>query len=333
MDADTLFVIALICAAAACALIGLIVFKGLGRNRRSARTLDHALGQRAASAAAARAAAPASNDGKDPKPSGDAAKSRLTRVDRIVQTLSQTASQWLDTPLGKIVVADEDRRLLERCGFFDTTARARFFAARLGGSVLLPLIVIFWRSGDARIALWVFGALAVGFMLPKWLVRRKATARRRAVVVELPMFIDLLRLLQGVGLSLDQTLQVMINDFAAVLPVLSQELALAQRQFNTGRTREQSLNRLATIYENDDLTAVMRLVVQVDKHGGAVQEPLRQFGDRLRESRRATLRERIGALTVKMTGVMVVTLLPALLIMTAGPGFLAVFNSLSTMHK
>ncbi|KQR74539.1 hypothetical protein ASG35_17415 [Burkholderia sp. Leaf177] len=333
MDADTLFVIALICAAAACALIALIAFKGLGRNRRSARTLDHALGQRAASAAAARAAAPASNDGKDSKPSGDAAKSRLTRVDRIVQTLSQTASQWLDTPLGKIVVADEDRRLLERCGFFDTTARARFFAARLGGSVLLPLIVIFWRSGDARIALWVFGALAVGFMLPKWLVRRKATARQRAVVVELPMFIDLLRLLQGVGLSLDQTLQVMINDFAAVLPVLSQELALAQRQFNTGRTREQSLNRLATIYENDDLTAVMRLVVQVDKHGGAVQEPLRQFGDRLRESRRATLRERIGALTVKMTGVMVVTLLPALLIMTAGPGFLAVFNSLSTMHK
>jgi len=45
------------------------------------------------------------------------------------------------------------------------------------------------------------------------------------------------------------------------------------------------------------------------------------------------LRERIGALTVKMTGVMVATLLPALLIMTAGPGFIAVFNSLSTLHK
>jgi tight adherence protein C len=41
------------------------------------------------------------------------------------------------------------------------------------------------------------------------------------------------------------------------------------------------------------------------------------------------LRERIGRLTVKMTGIMVVTLLPALLIVTAGPGVLAVVHSLS----
>lgn len=333
MDADSFFVVALMCGSAACALIGLLVFAGLGRNRRSVRTLDHALDQRAASAAAARAATPASNERKDPKVSGETDKSRLTSLDRIVQTLSRTAARWLDTPLGKIVVADEDRRLLERCGFLDNTARARFFAARIGCSVVLPLIMVIWRSGEPRVALWMFGALATGFMLPKWLIRRRAKARQRAVVGELPMFVDLLRLLQGVGLSLDQTLQVMISDFATVLPVLSTELALAHRQFNTGRTREQSLNRLSTSYENDDLTAVMRLVIQVDKHGGAVQEPLRQFGDRLRESRRATLRERIGALTVKMTGVMVVTLLPALLIITAGPGFIAVFHSLSTLHK
>src|SRR6187402_1206542 len=201
MDADTFLTVALMCASAACALIGLLVFASLGRNRRSARTLDHALDQRAASAAAAaRVAVPASNEGKDSKLSGEAAKSRLTSLDRIVQSISRTALRWLDTPLGKIVVADEDRRLLERCGFFDNTARAHFFAARLGSSVLLPLIVFVWRSGEARVALWMFGALAIGFMLPKWLVRRRATARQRAIVAELPMFVDLLRLLQGVGL-------------------------------------------------------------------------------------------------------------------------------------
>jgi tight adherence protein C len=150
---------------------------------------------------------------------------------------------------------------------------------------------------------------------------------------ELPMFVDLLRLLQGVGLSLDQSLQVMIQDFRNVLPVLSMELALAQAQFATGRTREQSMKRLSTSYDNEDLAAIVRLIVQVEKHGGAVQEPLRQFGDRLRETRRALLRERIGKLTVKMTGVMVITLLPALLIVTAGPGFIAVVRSLSALHR
>jgi tight adherence protein C len=118
-----------------------------------------------------------------------------------------------------------------------------------------------------------------------------------------------------------------------LLPVLSSELEIAQRQFVAGRTREQSLQRLATGFDNEDLRAVVRLLVQVDRHGGAVQEPLRQFGDRLREGRRALLRARIGRLTVKMTGVMVVTLLPALLIVTAGPGVLSVMRALSQSNQ
>lgn len=334
MDADTLFAVALTLASAGCAALGALLFAGLGARRRGVRTLDHALDQRAArAAAAARAAMPEPMERKDSKISEERKDFRSTHLSRFADAFNRNAARWLDTSLGKTVVADEDRRMLERCGFLDVRARARFFAARIGCAALSPLLVFVWRSGEPHLAIWVFCAFAAGFMSPKWLLQRRAKARQRAVARELPMFVDLLRLLQGVGLSLDQTLQVMTSDFSTVLPVMSGELALAQRQFNTGRTREQSLHRLSSSYENDDLTAVMRLVIQVDKHGGAVQEPLRQFGDRLRESRRATLRERIGALTVKMTGVMVLTLLPALLIVTAGPGFIAVFHSLSSMRK
>jgi tight adherence protein C len=60
-----------------------------------------------------------------------------------------------------------------------------------------------------------------------------------------------------------------------------------------------------------------------------VQEPLTLFGQRLREGRRMGLRARIGKLTVKMTGVMVITLLPALLIVAAGPGVLGVIRMLT----
>ena len=66
---------------------------------------------------------------------------------------------------------------------------------------------------------------------------------------------------------------------------------------------------------------------------GAVQEPLRVFGERLREQRKAKMKELIGKISVKMTGVMVVTLLPALIIITAGPGFLAVIRALGGMTK
>jgi tight adherence protein C len=45
------------------------------------------------------------------------------------------------------------------------------------------------------------------------------------------------------------------------------------------------------------------------------------------------MKERIGKITVKMTGVMVTTLLPALVIVTAGPGFIAIFRSLGAIGK
>ncbi|MBN3766767.1 type II secretion system F family protein, partial [Burkholderia sp. Ac-20365] len=251
---------------------------------------------------------------------------------RLIARASEAGMRWLDTPLGRQIVAEEDRRVLEQCGFVDARARGLFLIARIGGALVLPVIALasigFHPQGPRGPAL-VLIALLAGFMLPKIVVRRRAAARRQAVIDELPMLVDLLRLLQGVGLSLDQSLQVMVNDFRNVLPVLSGELAIAQRQAAAGRTREQSLHRLASSYANEDLRAIVRLLIQVDRHGGAVQEPLKQFGDRLREARRAMLRERIGRLTVKMTGVMVVTLLPALLIVTAGPGVLAVVHSLS----
>jgi tight adherence protein C len=315
--------LALFAAAVAAALIGVLALSRYARMQRSARTLDHALTQRAAMPqTAARGKA---------EPVAHAEKGLLAAIGR-------ASVGWLDTPLGRVAVANEDRRLLERCGYLDARARGFFLAARVVGAVVLPLALIaFSRHGHGpqgtRLALFFFMALSGGFMAPKWFVKHKASERQSAVNSELPMFVDLLRLLQGVGLSLDQSLQVMIQDFKNVLPVLSKELMMAQAQFATGRTREQSLKRLSTGYDNDDLAAVVRLVIQVEQHGGAVQEPLRQFGDRLRESRRAMLRERIGKLTVKMTGVMVVTLLPALLIVTAGPGFIAIVHSLAGLHR
>ncbi|MEA3128468.1 MAG: tight adherence protein [Paraburkholderia sp.] len=337
MRPDRLLAIALALAALAALLIGALLIARLAAVRRSERTLAHALDERALQSAALTATAAAATQA-DAAPAGQHAQ-RPTRPKgrkAVLEHFAHAGIRWLDTPFGRQIVADEDRRLLEQCGFVDARTRGLFLIARLGGASVLCLLTVLgagaYLSGPRYVGL-VVGALIVGFMLPKMVLSRRAAARRHGVVDELPMLVDLLRLLQGVGLSLDQSLQVMVNDFRGVLPVLSSELEIAQRQFATGRTREQSLNRLASSYSNEDLRAVVRLLIQVDRHGGAVQEPLKQFGDRLRETRRAALRERIGRLTVKMTGVMILTLLPALMIVTAGPGVLSVLHSLESARR
>jgi len=338
MRANLVSALALALAAFALLLIAGLILARLAAARRSQRTLAYVLDQRAQQSAALAAASTAARSGDAlPNATGKPSKpTRPTGLKALLEQFAHTGIRWLDTPLGRQLVADEDRRMLEQCGFVDTRARGLFLVARIGCAIVLPLLCGTLASGHLdgqRYVAAVVCALIVGFMLPKFFIQRRASARRRGVIDELPMLVDLLRLLQGVGLSIDQSLQVMVSDFRGVLPVLSSELEIAQRQFATGRTREQSLQRLASSYGNEDLRAIVRLLIQVDRHGGAVQEPLKQFGERLRETRRAMLRERIGRLAVKMTGVMIVTLLPALLIVTAGPGVLAVSHSLSSVRR
>jgi tight adherence protein C len=337
MHPDRLLALALALAALAALLIGALLIARLAAARRSERTLTHALDERALQSAALTAAVAATNQADAAQAGQQTPKAAPPKgAKALLEHFAHAGIRWLDTPFGRQIVAEEDRRLLEQCGFVDTRSRGLFLIARLAGALILCLLAMLLArehlSGPRYMAL-VVAAPIIGFMLPKILLSRRAAARRHGVVDELPMLVDLLRLLQGVGLSLDQSLQVMVSDFRCVLPVLSGELEIAQRHFATGRTREQSLSRLASSYSNEDLRAVVRLLVQVDRHGGAVQEPLKQFGDRLRETRRAALRERIGKLTVKMTGVMILTLLPALMIVTAGPGVLSVMHSLAVAQR
>lgn len=243
---------------------------------------------------------------------------------------------WLDSRIGRALVADEDRNLIDQCGLPSKRAQLIFLVSRISLAFVLPLLAyVFWSSGHTQgtVTIVLTAAAAIGFMAPKWGLGRIAAGRRERAARELPLFVDLLRLLQGVGLSLDQSLQIMATDFSHVLLVLGYELSIANAQYSQGRTREHSLHRLATLHKNENMRGLVSLLVQVDRHGGAVQEPLRVFSDRLRESRRSELKERIGKITVKMTGVMVTTLLPALVIVTAGPGFIAIFRSLGGIIK
>ncbi|AFR15717.1 type II secretion system protein [Burkholderia mallei PRL-20] len=336
MDPSRLGAIALVLGAIGVLMLAALAIMQAVLARRTGRTLADALDQRAAAleAAAARVAAGAAGAARAGMPEA-APDARRPRFAALLDRAGRFGMRLLDTRLGKQIVADEDRMLLEQCGYVDAHTRGIFLSARIACAIALPAAVALVGGEPVRTHLgaWVALSVIAGFMLPKTYVRRRAAARRQSVVDEMPLLVDMLRLLQGVGLSLDQSIQVVTNDFRGMLPVLSSELGIAQRQFVAGRTREQSLQRLATSFDNEDLRAIVRLLIQVDKHGGAVQEPLKQFGDRLREVRRAMLRERIGRLTVKMTGVMILTLLPALFIVTAGPGMLAVTHALTAARR
>ncbi len=310
-----LLVAALLVLMVACAVVGAALVARAGRQQRSRAVVDRALAARDGHVA-------------ELPPAG--------RMAAVASAAEHAGAKLEHGKLGDSLLASDDRKLIDACGFRNPArARAWFMLARLLLAGLAPLaawLVLRARHADlplAYVACAVFLGFGLGWMVPKWMLLRRIARRRECAEAELPLFIDLLRLLQGVGLSVDQSMHVLIQDFRSVMPVLGGELKIAAEQYARGRTREQSLSRLAQGFDNDDLSAICRLIVQVDRHGGAVQDPLARFAERVRERRRLELKARVARLTVKMTGVMVVTLLPALLIITGGSGFVALLRGMS----
>lgn len=264
---------------------------------------------------------------------GRSKETYASTVEQLKDKASHVGARWLQGRFGASLLAKEDRQLINNAGYRDIRAARHYFVLSrgvlsIGLAILGNFLPIVRELNNMLPFIASFFGFALGWMLPKWFLMRRAAQRRKQIAEELPLFVDMLRLLQGVGLSIDQSLHTIERDFQDVLPVLGAELTIALEQYARGRTRSQSLERLAKNYANDDVELVCRLINQVDQHGGAMQEPLHRFGVRLREQRRLELKERVGKLTVKMTGVMVLTLLPALLIITAGSGFIALFRGL-----
>jgi len=248
----------------------------------------------------------------------------------LLRTLAALGKRFESGRLGRALITPEDRLLLGQINRNTGQGRTMFLGVRLALAMLVPLPVLLWASPHGFNALVVFiGAAAFGLIAPKLVLSALAKRLRKRADDELPLLIDLLRLLQGVGFSVDQSLQMVADRFHEAMPLLSREVRDANTLYLRGRTRMQSLHRLCE-FDNDSLKSLVQILVQVHEHGGAVQEPLRQFGDRLREQRKLRMKELSGKLSVKMTVVMMLTMIPALLLVLAGP---AAISLITTMTK
>ena len=308
MSASTWFALSLLVLAAGVALLGIAGWIRSHREQRTSATLKTALQPR--------------DEARDPEA---ARRDSLGWLEGLRRAVSGGR-------LGSRLRGKGQTLLLDLAGWNTRRGTAIYLGVRLLLGVLVLALALAFSSaqGLARMMV-VIGALAAGLLLPKFILSSWVKRRRRAVDNELPLLIDLLRLLQGVGFSMDQSLQTLGDKLRDALPVLGGELQEANVAYTHGRTRAQSLRRLSEVYADDDLTSLMQLILQVHAHGGAVQEPLRQFSIRLREQRRNTLKEKVGKLSVKMTVVMMLTLLPALMLVLAGPALVAVATTMSKM--
>lgn len=248
-----------------------------------------------------------------------------------VQGLARTGKsveQWVDKE-------GETPRLLAQAGWRGSDRRLIFYVFQ----ALLPLLMVLvlaalWTLGKTpgmSIVLYAFVLLSLSFLVPRWVLRSAANARRLRIAREVPLLLHLLVLLFEAGLSIRQAFASIVRDGGGVLPELGSEFELVLRQMEAGAETSDVLKNLGEAMSVDDLTGVLSVLRQVDRYGGEVRGPLLEAMSLIEERRGLELREKVNLISGRMTVVMVLFFFPALLIFVAGPAVVSLMKALGAV--
>ncbi|MBG6473102.1 type 4b pilus Flp biogenesis protein TadC [Pseudomonas aeruginosa] len=226
----------------------------------------------------------------------------------------------------------EARQLLQQAGWHESRYRTLYLISVFLTPLLFVLLVLLVKllraESEASYAVPLLFAAGIGFLLPKQVLKHFAKARRALIADEMILFVQLIRILFDAGLTVEQTLRVVCLEGRGITPQLARELDLALTRADNGIDLAEELEALARRLQVDPLNDCCGVLRQMLRQGGSARSTLLTLKQLFEDRRLTTLQERIGKLSAKMSLVMMVLLFPALLIVLAGPGVIAITKAL-----
>lgn len=237
-------------------------------------------------------------------------------LDPISKALPKSPSEVSDT-----------RVLLIQAGFRESRHSTVYFGLRgllaVGG--LFFVIVSGWGANNPTMFVVV---PALGYILPRFILKRMIKARQLAIRLGLPDALDLAVICVEAGLGLDQSLQRVGKELKLTHPELSDEFELVHLEMRAGKPRIEALRNLALRTGVDDVRALVAVLVQTDRFGTGIAQALRVHSDALRTERRQRAEEVAAKVSVKMVPVLVFFIFPSMFFVTLGPAAIAIIRTL-----
>ena len=249
-------------------------------------------------------------------------------------------AQKLASPLNKLLPpsATEAKKLqkqLMHAGFRSAEAPIIYRAIQLLCMAGFPLIVAgvcAWMArplGNALI--WIILAFIVGFMLPRYSLRRITNNRQRDLRWGLADALDLMVVSVEAGLGLNAAMMKVAGELRDVHPAIAIEFELANLEIRVGRDRDEALRNLAERTGVDDLRSLVAMLIQTDKFGTSIAKGLRVFSDSLRTKRRQRAEQEAQKAAVKLLFPLACFLFPTLFIAILGPAALNLIDTFGNM--
>jgi tight adherence protein C len=198
-----------------------------------------------------------------------------------------------------------------------------FLAAMIGGML--------WLNGGGNFTslLAALGAAFVlGWLLPKQILHRLVARYRRRIQEALPDTVDLLGIVLGTGLALDQALVRVSEEMQHIYPELANEFYTVVMQVKAGQERSKAFQALVRRTGVEDIKSLAAMIVQSERFGTSLAQALKVYAEALRTRRRLRAETAIGKAGIKMLFPVVLFIFPALFVVTLAPALISILQTL-----
>jgi tight adherence protein C len=220
------------------------------------------------------------------------------------------------------VTLDNISLRLMAAGMGRTVTPTMFLAAKSAGAIaggVVGFIVGIAFLGATLGFLLAFGLAALGFIVPGFVVSRRARARRDEMRAQLPDALDLLAVSVEAGLAFDGAVAKLTEHMEGAL---AEEFAHTLGEMRIGESRHDALKKLSDRAATPEISSFTRAIIQADQLGISLGRLLRVQAAESRLKRQAAAEEKAMKSPIKMLFPTVIFIFPAMFIVILGPAML-----------
>jgi tight adherence protein C len=257
----------------------------------------------------------------------DSADPSLALIENNPLTTMTRAAEPINriVPISAVEAAKLQKKLLH-AGYPSPDAAMAFRAIQVLLIMALPILVMticFILNGSlSGFLLWGVLAAAIGFYVPRLVLRRKITSRQQRITWGLADALDLMVIAVEAGLGLNAALNRVGEELKDVHHDMHHEFDMVNLEIRLGRSREEALRNLTERTGVDDIRSFVALLIQADRFGSSIGKAVRVFADSLRTKRRQRAEQASAKAALKLLIPLTVFLFPVIIAMIIAPSAL-----------
>jgi len=227
----------------------------------------------------------------------------------------------------------DNEKKLARAGVRSKSAAAIFVVCCFVFMVLLMLGMAWLQRNNspAQMLGGMAAAFIIGFMGPSMVLGRMEKRYRKKLQEALPDTVDLLGIVLGTGLALDQAMVRVSEEMQYIYPELSSEFYTVVMQVRAGQERSSAFTQLVRRTGLEDIKSLSAMIIQSERFGTSLSQALKVYADALRTRRKLRAEAAVGKAGIKMLFPIVIFILPVLFVITLVPGMLSVLHDLKML--